>query len=120
MLVDRKTWSAAEQFTALLRDNVAAVVLGGRTGGAGCGHLDGKDPIIMAHSEAFLEVPNCARFRRDGSNEIGGIVPDISKGARPSDGSVYAGRLTTTHLPAAIAKANALFARTPQLSGTDI
>ena len=112
VLVDSETWSAAEQFTALLRDNDAAIVLGGRTGGAGCGHLDGNDPITLVHSKAVLEMPNCARFRRDGSNEVSGIVPDVLTGARWNDGAVYAGRLTAARLPEAIARANALLART--------
>jgi hypothetical protein len=43
VLVDNETWSAAEQFAALLQDNSAAIVMGTRTGGAGCGHLYGND-----------------------------------------------------------------------------
>jgi len=108
VLVDSKTWSAAEEFAALLRDNNAAIVLGIRTGGAGCGHLYGNDPIILLHSRAILEIPNCARFRRDGSNEVGGIVPDEPTGARWDDGAAYAGRLTAARLPQAIARAEAL------------
>lgn len=111
VLVDNETWSAAEQFTALLRDNGAVVVMGGRTGGAGCGHLDHADPVTLDHSKGVLEMPNCARFRRDGSNEVSGIVPDVMTGARANDGVAYAGRLTAAQLPAAILQAKALFAR---------
>lgn len=111
VLVDSETWSAAEQFTALLRDNDAAVVMGIRTGGAGCGHLHGKAPITLTHSRAVLELPNCARFRKDGSNEVSGIVPDVPTGVRWNDGTAYAGRLTAARLPEAVLQAKAMFAR---------
>jgi hypothetical protein len=110
VLVDSGTWSAAEQFTALLRDNDAAIVMGGRTGGAGCGHIDGSTPIMLSHSRAMLELPNCARFRKDGSNEVSGIVPDVSTGVRWNDGAAYAGRLTAARLPEAVAQAESLTA----------
>lgn len=110
VLVDSETWSAAEQFTALLRDNDAAVVLGSRTGGAGCGHLDGNDPITLTNSRAMLELPNCVRFRKDGSNEVNGIVPDILTGTRWNDGAAFAARLTAARLPEAIKQARALAA----------
>lgn len=111
VLVDGETWSAAEQFTALLRDNDAAVVMGMRTGGAGCGHLYSNDPVMLSHSGATLEMPNCARFRKDGSNEVGGIVPDVLTGVRLNDGTTYAGRSTAVRLPMAITQADALVAR---------
>jgi hypothetical protein len=108
VLVDDQTWSAAEQFAALMQDNNAAVVMGTRTGGAGCGHLDGNDALTLSHSRAKLELPNCARFRKDGSNEVGGIVPDIPTGVRWNDGAAYAGQITATRLPDAIKHAHAL------------
>lgn len=115
VLVDGETWSAAEQFAALVQDNQAAVIMGARTGGAGCGHIDGNGPITLPFSGARLEMPNCARFRRDGSNEVNGIVPDIATGVRWNDGPNFAGRLTAVHLPAAVAKAQALIkGRTPR------
>ena len=110
VLVDGETWSAAEQFTALLRDNDAAIVLGERTGGAGCGHLDGSHPITLSFSKGILEMPNCVRLRRDGSNEVGGIMPDIPTGARARDDAASAGRRTATFLPTAVAKARAMLA----------
>jgi hypothetical protein len=82
-----------------------------RTGGAGCGHLDGNDPIMLLHSGATLELPNCARFRRDGSNEVSGIVPDISTGVRWNDGAAFAGQLTAARFLDAIASAQSLAAR---------
>jgi len=111
VLVDDETWSAAEQFAALLQDNAAAIVMGTRTGGAGCGHLYGDDPIVLSHSTAALSMPNCARFRKDGSNEVGGVVPDVSTAARWNDGPAFAGRLTAKRLPDAIRQANILTAR---------
>jgi Peptidase family S41 len=110
VLVDNETWSAAEQFTALLQDNGAAVVMGTRTGGAGCGHIDDNDPITLKHSGAKLELPNCVRFRKDGTNEVSGIVPDVYTGVRWNDGPTFAGRLTFSQLPEALAKADALLA----------
>ena len=114
VLVDSETWSAAEQFTALLQDNNAAVVMGTRTGGAGCGHLDGNDPITLTHSGAKLELPNCVRFRKDGTNEVSGVVPDVSTGVRWNDGPTFAGRITLSRLPVAVAQAGALLARKEQ------
>lgn len=111
ILVDDETWSAAEQFTALLRDNDAAIVMGARTGGAGCGHLYGNDPVILSNSKARLELPNCARFRKDGSNEVNGIVPDVPTGVRWNDGSAFAARLTADRLPDAVRQARTLVRR---------
>lgn len=108
VLVDSETWSAAEQFAALLQDNNAAIVMGTRAGGAGCGHLYGNDPVTLSYSGAKLEMPNCARFRKDGSNEVGGVVPDVPTGVRWNDGPAYAGRLTAVHLPEAITQAETL------------
>jgi hypothetical protein len=111
VLVDSQTWSAAEQFTALLQDNGAAVVMGTRTGGAGCGHLDGNNPITLTYSKATLELPNCVRFRKDSSNEVSGVVPDVSTGVRSNDGPAFAGHLTISRLPEAVERATALLAR---------
>jgi len=77
VLVDRGTWSAAEYFAALLQDNHAAIVIGELTGGAGCGYTDGGIPAELKNSGAQLKMPDCVRFRADGSNEVNGITPDI-------------------------------------------
>jgi len=76
-LVDRETWSAAEYFAALLQDNQAATVVGELTGGAGCGYTDGGIPTKLKNSGARLKMPDCVRFRADGSNEVNGITPDV-------------------------------------------
>jgi hypothetical protein len=108
VLVDDETWSAAEQFSAILQDNGAAVIMGTRTGGAGCGHLDGDSPVTLANSKASLHLPNCARLRKDGSNEVNGIVPDVPTGVRWHDGATFAGQLTAARLPEAVAAAQRL------------
>jgi hypothetical protein len=108
VLVDDETWSAAEQFSAILQDNGAAVIMGTRTGGAGCGHLDGDTPITLINSKASLHLPNCARLRKDGSNEVNGVVPDIPTGVRWHDGAKFAGQVTAAQLPEAVAAARRL------------
>ncbi len=120
VLVDDETWSAAEQFASLLRDNDAAIVMGTRTGGAGCGHLYGNNPVTLKNSGAKLEMPNCVRLRRDGSNEVSGIVPDVPTGVRWNDGPSYAGRLTAARLPDAIAQAEAQLRSRNQAGQIDI
>jgi hypothetical protein len=108
VLVDQETWSAAEEFAALLQDNRAAVIMGARTGGAGCGHTNGGTPTTLANSKGVLELPDCVRFRADGSNEVNGIVPDVVVGLRFDDGPAFKAPLIEAKLPEAIAKATAL------------
>lgn len=110
LLTDDETWSAAEQFAALLQDNRVAVVLGGRTGGAGCGHSWGGTPTTLPHSRAVLELPDCVRYRADGSNEVRGVIPDVLTGARASDGAALRARLTAAKLDPAVALARATYA----------
>ncbi len=109
VLVDGETWSAAEQFAAELRDNDAAIVMGGRTGGAGCGHTWGGTPTTLKNSGAVLELPDCVRFRADGSNEVRGIIPDVMTGVRPNDGAGLKGALTAVRLPEAVDRARAQY-----------
>jgi hypothetical protein len=108
VLVDDETWSAAEQFAAVLQDNRAAVILGSRTGGAGCGHTNGGTPTTLKNSGAKLELPDCVRFRTDGSNEVAGVIPDILVGMRANDGQPFKARLIEAHLPAALRLATRL------------
>jgi hypothetical protein len=68
----------------------------------------GNQPIVLSHSKAKLSMPNCARLRSDGSNEVGGIIPDVPTGVRWNDGPRIAGRITFERLPEAIAKAKRL------------
>jgi hypothetical protein len=111
VLTDQETWSAAEEFAAVLQDNEAAVVLGARTGGAGCGHTWGGTPTKLENSGAILELPDCVRFRADGSNEVRGVLPDIPVALRANDGLQLRARLIAEKLPSAVAAARALQAR---------
>jgi hypothetical protein len=77
VVVDRDTWSAAEYFAALLQDNHAATILGEVTGGAGCGYTNGGIPAKLKNSGAGLKMPDCVRFRADGSDEVNGVTPDV-------------------------------------------
>jgi C-terminal processing protease CtpA/Prc len=62
----------------MLRDNGAATVIGERTNGAGCGYTDGGLPIELPNSGLVVWMPDCARYRIDGRNEIEGIDPDVA------------------------------------------
>ena len=86
VLVDGATGSAAEQFAALLQDNGVALVMGAPTAGVGCGHTNGGTPTTLRNSHATLELPDCVRLRKDGSNEVMGIQPDVLVGLRSQDG----------------------------------
>lgn len=77
VLVDKGTASAAEQFAALLQDNQAALLVGEPTRGVGCGNVGGAAPVTLPHSRLRVLMPNCARYRKDGGNEIAGITPDL-------------------------------------------
>lgn len=77
ILVDNSTASAAELFTATLKDNGRATLIGAPTRGLGCGYTDGGIPITLQHSGVQIEVPDCARLRASGENEVAGIVPDV-------------------------------------------
>ena len=105
VLVDDQTWSAAEEFAAILQDNGAAAIIGTRTGGAGCGHTNGGTPTILKHSGATLELPDCVRFRADGSSEVAGVIPDVLTGMKASDGRMFKVKLIETHLPEAVSMA---------------
>jgi hypothetical protein len=77
VLVDAASASATEAFVAMLLDNGAATVIGERTYGAGCGYTDGGLPIELPNSGLVVWMPDCARYRIDGTNEIEGIDPDV-------------------------------------------
>jgi hypothetical protein len=108
ILVDDETWSAAEEFAAVLQDNKVAVVLGARTGGAGCGHTNGGDPVLLTNTRAVLKLPDCVRYRKDGSNEVRGVLPDVVVPIRNSDGVHFRARLVARFLPTAIGRAQRL------------
>ncbi|HEX4506768.1 MAG TPA: S41 family peptidase [Alphaproteobacteria bacterium] len=107
VLVDRNVGSAAAEFTAVLQDNRAAIVIGEPTGG-GCGHTDGGTPTVLSHSKATFNVPDCARMRADGSNEVMGIRPDVLVSFGSRDGPHQRAAHVLALLPAAVQRAAAL------------
>ncbi|NIJ20714.1 hypothetical protein FHS95_002406 [Sphingomonas naasensis] len=74
---DRGSASATEDFTAWLRQNKVAILIGEKTLGAGCGYVNGGGRLRLAHAGLDIRMPNCARFLDDGTNEIEGQAPDI-------------------------------------------
>jgi hypothetical protein len=76
IMTDAATASASEQFAAMLQDNGVAKTIGRPTMGIGCGFVNGGNPVTLRHSGLVVWMPNCARFRADGSNEFEGVKPD--------------------------------------------
>ena len=104
VLVDRNTGSAASEFAAVLQDNHAGIVMG-EPAGAGCGHTNGGTPTTLANSKATLQVPDCARLRADGSNEVMGIQPDVAVAFSAVDGAHLRGARFIAKLPEAVERA---------------
>jgi hypothetical protein len=77
VLIDRKTFSSAEMFAATMRDNGVAKIVGGRSGGDGCGFMGDAPPLVLPHSRLRFRVPNCMRLRADGTDEVAGVTPDL-------------------------------------------
>lgn len=86
VVVDSLTYSAAEEFASVLQDNHAALIMGAPTGGAGSGHTDGGTPTTLPNSHGIFELPDCARFRANGDNEVAGVQPTVLAGLRRFDG----------------------------------
>jgi hypothetical protein len=77
VLVDRGTASAAEYFAATLRDNGVATIAGEKTFGSGCGYTNGGLRLTLPNSGVRVHMPDCVRYRKDGSNEVEGVTPDL-------------------------------------------
>ncbi len=77
VLVDRGTASAAEYFAATLRDNGAATIVGEKTFGSGCGYTNGGLRLTLPNSGLRVVMPDCVRYRKDGTNEVEGVTPDL-------------------------------------------
>ncbi len=77
VLADRRSYSSAEMFAAVMQDNHIAKLVGDRTGGDGCGFMTDGAPIVLRHSRLRFRVPDCIRLRADGTNEEAGIAPDL-------------------------------------------
>jgi C-terminal processing protease CtpA/Prc len=106
VLVDQDSASATAQFAAVLQDNHAAVIMGAPSDG-GCGHTNGGTPTRLSHSKGILEVPDCARFRADGSNEVRGVQPDVLVGLTPKEGARLQAERLAARLPDAVRMASA-------------
>jgi hypothetical protein len=78
LLIDGRTASAAEALVARLKDYGKARTIGVRSMGAGCGMTAGGIPITLPHSGLTVELPDCVRYRRDGTNERAGIEADFA------------------------------------------
>ena len=78
VLVDRQTASAAEEFATWMQDNGQARIGGEKTFGAGCGYIDGGNTFTFRAAPMHLTMPNCSRIRRDGTNEIEAVTPDVA------------------------------------------
>ncbi len=87
VLTDHRTGSAAEMFTALMRDRVGATIVGETTMGLGCGFMGDPEPLTLPHSGMVFSVPNCVRLRANGADEVAGVQPDIPIGPRASEDS---------------------------------
>ncbi|MBW7567376.1 hypothetical protein KIF53_07865 [Chromobacterium subtsugae] len=85
IVADQKTYSAAEMFVAVSRDNGLAKIVGARTGGDGCGFMGKLEPLLLPHSGLRLRIPDCVRLRADGGDEVAGIQPDLPVPAQPGE-----------------------------------
>lgn len=93
VLADANTASAAEEFIGWLKDNGAARLVGARTMGAGCGYVDGGNPVVLKAAPLTLNLPNCARYTAAGTNEIEGWTPDVPLPDAATDPSGWAREL---------------------------
>ena len=85
VLTDANTGSAAEMFTALMRDRGIAKIIGTRTLGSGCGFMVNDAPIVLPHTRRAFRIPNCVRLRADGTDEVAGVTPDLPTAAQPGE-----------------------------------
>jgi hypothetical protein len=85
VLQDHHSASASEEFAARLRDNDAALIIGGRSYGAGCGYSNGGTSLELPALGLLVRAPDCQRLRMDGTNETAGIAPDVDAGWTADD-----------------------------------
>jgi hypothetical protein len=102
VLVDRGTASSAEYFVAMLADNAAAIVMGAPTVGAGSGYTNGGIPAVLRNSGGKVKMPDCVRFRADGSNEVGGFTPRTLIPWRDNDSAYQKAKRVLEVLPDAV------------------
>jgi len=63
---------------------------------------------VLANSKARFDVPDCARLRADGSNEVMGIRPDVPVSFGERDGPHQRAARVFALLPEAVRRAAAL------------
>lgn len=102
VLVDQNSASSTELLAAMLQDAGKALVIGAPSQGSGCGWTMPRDDVILSISGATLLLPDCARFRKDGRNELDGVEPDILVGFRSHDAPQQRVARLITRLPAAL------------------
>lgn len=91
VIIDNGTGSASEDFAAWLHENEIATLIGQRTAGAGGGYVNGGGRIHLKTAPFDVMAPNCARFLKNGTNEIEGLTPDFY--TRPDDAKALADTL---------------------------
>jgi len=99
VLVDGGSGSATELFTAMLQDGGRVRVIGAPTAGAGCGWTLPRKPVELPRTHGRITMPDCARVRRDGTNELDGIQPDVLIGFRRFDSTPQRVRRLQAALP---------------------
>ena len=62
-------------------------------------------PVALKHSGGQLVMPDCARLRADGSNELDGIQPRFLVGFREYDSATQRVQRFSAALPQALADA---------------
>ena len=77
VLTNAKTYSSAEMFSAVMRDNGISRTVGVTTGGDGCGFMQEAKPLVLPHSQLRFRIPDCVRLRADGGDEVAGVKPDL-------------------------------------------
>jgi hypothetical protein len=105
VLVDWNSASATELFAAMLQDAHAALIVGAPTFGAGCGHVSGAGPVTLKNSGAVVSMPDCMRFRADGTDEVAGVQPDLAIGFRIYETPKQRLELLQRKLPEAVDRA---------------
>jgi hypothetical protein len=86
----------------MLQDAGRAVSVSSPSFGAGCGWTLPKQTIVLKHSGGRFDLPDCARLRRDGRNELDGIEPDVLVGFRRNDSARQRATRLAARLPLAL------------------
>jgi hypothetical protein len=113
ILVDQKTASASVQFAGTLQGNKAAIVMGAPTMASGCGFTWGGIETRLKNSGARVHIPDCARLRPDGSDDNGGVDPDVLVGFKTPEAAPRRVQHFLRRLPEAVQAAEALARQRP-------